>query len=52
LAEKLGGAESEKFANKAGDPTHFNEKGARARAYLAMRELAAVEPRLREYLMP
>ncbi len=50
LVEKLGPIESEKFANKKGDPTHFNEKGARAMAGLVMKELPVVEPKLKAYL--
>lgn len=50
LAETLGPKASAEFANKAGDVTHFNEKGARAMADLVMKELPAAEPRLREYL--
>lgn len=39
LAAKLGPVASAEFANKSGDGTHFNEKGARAMADLVMREL-------------
>lgn len=50
LAEKLGPQESATMANKKGDPTHFNEKGARAMADLVMKELPTAEPKLKEYL--
>jgi len=50
LAEKLGPVSSAAMANKKGDNTHFNEKGARAMADLVMEELPAVEPKLKEYL--
>jgi lysophospholipase L1-like esterase len=50
LAEQLGPKASAEFANKRGDVTHFNEKGARAMADLVMRELPTVEPKLKEYL--
>jgi len=52
LVEKLGPLESAKLANKKGDPTHFNEKGARAMAELVMKELGAAEPRLKANLKP
>jgi lysophospholipase L1-like esterase len=48
LAEKLGPQASATMANKKGDNTHFNEKGARAMADLVMKELLVVEPRLKE----
>ena len=41
LFQKLGEAGSAELANKAGDRTHFNEKGARAMAELVMKELRA-----------
>ena len=50
LFQKLGEAGSAELANKAGDRTHFNEKGARAMAGLVMKELPAVEPSLRPFL--
>ena len=50
LFRKLGDAGSTELANKAGDQTHFNEKGARAMAGLVMKELPAVEPSLRALL--
>jgi lysophospholipase L1-like esterase len=50
LADKIGPAESDKFANKAGDHTHFNEKGARAMADLVMKELPLAAPGLERYL--
>ena len=50
LVEKLGPAESEKLANKKGDPTHFNERGARAMADLVMQELPTAELQLKSHL--
>jgi lysophospholipase L1-like esterase len=50
LAEKLGPEASAEMANKPGDATHFNEKGARAMADLVMKELPTAEPKLKEYL--
>ena len=38
------------MANKKGDATHFNEKGARAMADLVTKELPTAEPKLKEYL--
>lgn len=46
LAAKLGPIASAEFANKRGDITHFNEKGARAMADLVMRELPKAAPDL------
>ncbi|MBI5799729.1 MAG: hypothetical protein HZA92_03245 [Verrucomicrobia bacterium] len=46
LFAKLGEKSNEQFANKPGDATHFNERGARAMAELVMRELPKAEPRL------
>jgi lysophospholipase L1-like esterase len=50
LVEKLGPDASAEMANKKGDATHFNEKGARAMADLILKDLPAAEPRLAEYL--
>jgi lysophospholipase L1-like esterase len=50
LVEKLGEEKSAEFANKPGDRTHFNEKGARAMAELVMKELPNVEPKLKARL--
>ena len=50
LFEQLGEAGSNELANKPGDATHFNEKGAKAMAGLVMQELPAVEPALKKYL--
>ncbi len=47
LVEQLGPAGSAELANKKGDLTHFNEKGARAMADLVMRELPTAEPKLK-----
>ena len=38
------------MANKAGDNTHFNEKGAKAMAELVMKELPGVEPALKAHM--
>lgn len=50
LMEKLGPVEAARLANKKGDNTHFNEKGARTMADLVMKELLVVEPKLQQYL--
>ena len=50
LVEKLGPDGSAEMANKKGDATHFNEKGARAMADLILKDLPAAEPKLAEYL--
>jgi len=50
LAEKLGPAASAEMANKAGDVTHFNEKGARAMAGVVINELPMAAPKLKERL--
>jgi len=50
LFQKLGEAGSAELANKAGDRTHFSEKGARVMAGLVLNELPAVEPALRPFL--
>jgi lysophospholipase L1-like esterase len=49
LIEPLGEKGCEDMANKPGDHTHFNEKGARAIAALVMKELPAVEPTLKSH---
>ena len=41
LVQQLGPEASAELANKPGDATHFNEKGARAMADLVLRELPA-----------
>jgi len=46
LVEKLGPAASADLANKPGDRTHFNEKGARAMAGLVLQALPAADPKL------
>ena len=46
LVEKLGPKASAAMANRKGDITHFNEKGARAMADLVLRELPAAAPAL------
>jgi pectin methylesterase-like acyl-CoA thioesterase/lysophospholipase L1-like esterase len=48
--EKLGETASLETANKAGDQTHFNEKGAKAMAELVMKELPAAAPELKDEL--
>lgn len=50
LFEKLGEAGSGEFANKPGDRTHFNEKGARAMAAIVMKGLPVAEPALKPFL--
>jgi lysophospholipase L1-like esterase len=50
LVEKLGPEASAELANKKGDSTHFNEKGARAMADLVMKDLPTAAPALKEYL--
>lgn len=50
LVEKLDPQASAEMANKPGDITHFNEKGARAMADLVMSELPTAEPKLKAYL--
>jgi lysophospholipase L1-like esterase len=50
LVEQLGPDGSAAFANKPGDATHFNEKGARAMAELVMNELPVAEPQLKGLL--
>ncbi|MHA3775164.1 rhamnogalacturonan acetylesterase [Verrucomicrobiota bacterium sgz303538] len=47
LVEKLGPEAINAMANKKGDVTHFNEKGARAMADLVMKELPTAEPMLK-----
>jgi lysophospholipase L1-like esterase len=50
LMDKLGPSASADLANKKGDATHFNEKGARAMADLVMKGLPTAEPKLEPYL--
>ena len=50
LVKKLGPDASAEMANKQGDATHFNEKGARAMADLVLKDLPTAEPKLKEYL--
>jgi lysophospholipase L1-like esterase len=50
LFEKLGESGSAELANRAGDRTHFNEKGAKAMAELVMQELPVAEPALKPFL--
>jgi lysophospholipase L1-like esterase len=50
LVEKLGPTASAALANKPGDATHFNEKGARAMAGLVMKELPSAAPKLADDL--
>lgn len=52
LVEQLGPEKAAEMANKKGDGTHFNEKGARAMADLVMRELPAAVPQLKPLLRP
>jgi len=50
LAEKLGPAASLELASQKSDPTHFNEKGARAMADLVIQGLPAAAPELARLL--
>ncbi len=50
LVQKLGLEASLALANKKGDNTHFNEKGARAMADLVMKELPTAAPSLKDSL--
>jgi len=50
LVERLGPEASAEMANRPGDATHFNEKGARTMADLVMKELPVAAPRLAEFL--
>ena len=52
LVEKLGAAASAELANRPGDNTHFNEKGARAMADLVIAQLPAAAPDLARRLKP
>ena len=47
---QLGPAVSAEMANKPGDVTHFNEKGARAMADLVMSELTVALPKIKDDL--
>lgn len=49
LIAKLGPIASAAFANKSGDSTHFNERGARAMADLVLAELPRVAPELSQF---
>lgn len=51
LFERLGPTGSAELANKPGDHTHFNEKGARAMAELVMKELSQLDPRVKSALV-
>ena len=51
LVEPLGPSGSADMANKAGDNTHFGEKGARAMLELIMKELPSAAPQLSEHLV-
>jgi len=46
LVESLGPEASKDMANKPGDSTHFNARGAKAMAGLVMQELPAADPKL------
>jgi len=52
LVESLGPKSSAELANKPGDNTHFNAKGAAAMARLVMQELPAADPALATHLGP
>jgi pectinesterase len=50
LAETLGPEASATMANRTGDLTHFNERGARAMAELVIQELPTAVPELAKQL--
>ncbi len=50
FVEQLGPKAAAELANKEGDATHFNEKGARQMADLVIKELPAAAPKLKQYL--
>ncbi len=50
LMDQLGPSASAALANKKGDLTHFNEKGARAMADLVLQDLPTAVPKLQQYL--
>lgn len=50
LFEQLGPDGSKKLADKPGDQTHFNGKGAASMAELVMKELPTAEPSLKQHL--
>jgi lysophospholipase L1-like esterase len=50
LVEQLGPTAAAEMANKTGDATHFNEKGAKAMADLVIKALPAAAPELKERL--
>ena len=50
LFQRLGDVGSAEFANKPGDRTHFNEKGAKAMAEIVMKELPTAESALRPFM--
>ncbi len=50
LAERLGPTAAAEMANKKGDATHFNEKGARAMAELVLQEMPTAAQNLKRYL--
>lgn len=52
LVEKMGPEGSAAFANKKGDATHFNEKGARAMADLIFEGLSAADAKLASLMLP
>jgi len=50
LVEQLGPTAAAEMANKTGDATHFNGKGAKAMADLVIKALPAAAPELKERL--
>jgi lysophospholipase L1-like esterase len=52
LVEHSGPVASAAMANKKGDVTHFNERGAKAMADLVIEALPAAEPKLQPLLNP
>ena len=51
LVEELGPEQSARMANRRGDATHFNERGARAMLALILGELPAAAPELAKKLL-
>lgn len=52
LIEPLGPDNAQRLANKRNDPTHFNEKGARAMLELVLADLPEAAPELADRLSP
>lgn len=52
FVEQLGATRSTELANRPGDPTHMNEKGARAMVHLVIEPLSEAVPELARLLNP